>query len=88
MQSSNRLAYTARILLEMEAKKAKDDSELLLRKVSEMQQLLRRFPECERCGKPLVDGLWDICNEVLCDSCASDAYRHKDIEGYMRHGND
>ena len=87
VQYPNRLAYTAEILKAMESKRAEEDWNNLLARVTEMRQLLDRFPKCEKCGKPLTAAIWEINNEILCDDCAEAAYRHKDMEGYMRNAN-
>lgn len=42
----------------------------------EQQEQLERLPKCDQCGKPIQDEfLYEIGNEILCESCMNDMYR-------------
>jgi formylmethanofuran dehydrogenase subunit E len=49
----------------------------------ERQEEIDRLPVCDYCNKPIVsDYLYDINEELICESCMHDHFR-KDVDLYV-----
>lgn len=49
---------------------------------ADQQEQMDRLPHCECCREPIVDYVWEIDGQILCEECAKEEYR-KDAEDYF-----